>query len=380
MKLLDRYVLRNFLEPFFMCFFGFIAIWLIIDLSDNGADFIEAKASFKLIAGYYLTQLPQTILVSLPIGLLLALLFSLSRMSRTNELISMLTAGQSVFRVLIPLIFVGVAASAFALWLNWEHAPRAESIKRMALRQISKGKKAGSAEPVMAHLFRDRQNNRTWYVKYLRPGSERLDEVHITQQDADGRIMRKWYANRALYDPRQKTWTLEKGLMVEFTPEGDIADTDPFPQNTRTIKEWSETPWRVASSELNPQGLTVPELRDYLDFNADFPSAQLAPYRANLADRYALPLSCLVVVFIAAPLGIVFNRRGVVGGVAGALFIFFAMIMARGFFLALGKGQRLDPYLAPWIPNIALGLVGLVLLWFRSTNRDLPTLKLFGRK
>ena len=47
MRILDRYVLRSFLEPFLMAFFGFLAIWLIIDLSDNGSDFLEAHASFK---------------------------------------------------------------------------------------------------------------------------------------------------------------------------------------------------------------------------------------------------------------------------------------------------------------------------------------------
>jgi len=374
MKLLDRYVLRSFLEPFLICFGGFLAIWVIFDISDNSSDFIDAKASLKQVAGYYFTQLPAYILVCLPVGLLLALLYSLSRMSRSNELISMLTAGRSVLRVLAPLLGVGVLASAFCLWLNWEQAPHAESIKKVAVNQIKRGKKVGEAEAVSAHLFRDRQNNRTWYVKRLRPGSARLDGVHITQQDVEGRITRKWYAARALYDPRLKTWTLEKGMMVEFTPEGDIADTDHFPANSRTIKDWSETPWRVASSELDPQGLSVTELRDYLIFNSDFPAAQLAPYRANLADRFALPFSCFVVVLIAAPLGIVYNRRGVAGAVAGALFIFFGMIMARGFFMAMGKGMRVDPLLAPWMPDIILGLLGVVLLWFRSTNRDLPSL------
>lgn len=374
MKLLDRYVLRSFLEPFLLCFGGFLAIWLIIDLSDNGTDFLEARASLKQIAGYYFTQLPQTILISLPIGLLLALLYSLSRMSRTNEIISMLTAGRSVLRVLVPLFVVGLLASAAALWLNWEAAPRAEDIKKRALTQIRKGRKAAEAAPLEAHLFRDRQNNRTWFVRQMRAGSSRLDGVHITQQDAKGRITQKWYAERALYDPRLKTWTLEKGLHVEFTPEGQIAQRDYFPENTRTIKNWSETPWRVASSELNPQGLTVPDLRDYLAFNSDFPAVQLAPYRANLADRFALPLSCLVVVFFAAPLGIVFNRRGVVGAVGAALFIFFGMILLRGFFMAMGKGARLDPALAPWIPNLLLTAVGIVLLWFRATTRDLPSL------
>jgi len=84
MKLLDRYILRNFLEPFFMCFAGFIAIWLIIDVSDNFNDFVDAHATFRQIFGYYVTQIPQTILMSMPVGLMLALLFSLSRMSRTS--------------------------------------------------------------------------------------------------------------------------------------------------------------------------------------------------------------------------------------------------------------------------------------------------------
>lgn len=374
MKLLDRYVLRNFLEPFLMAFLGFLAIWLVIDLSDNGTDFLDAHASFKQIVGYYVTQFPATMLMSLPIGLLLGLLFALSRMSRTNELISMLTAGRSVVRIIVPLVIVGILASAFSLWLNWESAPHAEGIKKMAINQIKRGRKVGEAEPVNAHLFRDRQNNRTWYVKRLRPGSPRLDAVHIIQQDSEGRIIRKWYAARALYDPRLKTWTLEKGMMVEFTPEGDIATIDQFPANSRVIKDWSETPWRVASSELVPQGLSVPELRDYLEFNSDFPAAQLAPYRTNLSDRYAYATWCFIVVFVAAPLSIVYNRRGVVGGVAWALGIFFFLLFGRGIFLAMGKGMRIEPYFAPWVANAIVMSIGLILLWMRSTNRDLASL------
>jgi lipopolysaccharide export LptBFGC system permease protein LptF len=247
------------------------------------------------------------------------------------------------------------------------------------MNQIRKRKKLGEAELVSAHLLRDRQNGRTWYVRRMRPGAEKLEGVHITQQDATGRILRKWYATRAIYDPQHKTWTLEKGMTVDFTPEGDEGERDYFPQNSRIIRDWSETPWRVASSELDPQGLSVPELRDYMRFNSDFPAPQLAPYRTHLADRYALPFSCFVVVLIAAPLGIVYNRRGVAAAVGGALAIFFGMIMAHGFFMAMGKGMRVEPSLAPWLPNIILGFLGLMLLWFRSTNRDLPSLR-FGKK
>lgn len=359
-----------------MCFAGFIAIWLIIDVSDNFNDFVDAHATMRQIFGYYVTQVPQTIIMSLPVGLMLALLFSLSRMSRTNELISQLTAGRSVVRVLTPLITVGVMATAFCMWLNWERAPHAEGIKKNAMNQIKRGKKAGDVEPVLAHLFRDRLNNRTWYVRKMRPGSakdgNRLDGVHVTQQDESGRILKKWYASTAFYVPEKNVWKLEKGKIVEFTPEGDIADEDRFVTESRIVSDWTETPWRVASSELNPSWLSVPELRQYMVVNSDFPAVQLAPYQANLADRYALPFQCLLAVFIGAPLGIVFNRRGVVGGVAGAISLLVVMIMSHSFFVMLGKGMRLNPYFSPWIPNIGLGFIGMMLLWYRSTNRDFP--------
>ena len=45
----------------------------------------------------------------------------------------------------------------------------------------------------------------------------------------------------------------------------------------------------------------------------DFPEVRLAPYRTQLHYRWALPWVCLLVVFIAAPLGIVYNRRGILG-------------------------------------------------------------------
>jgi lipopolysaccharide export LptBFGC system permease protein LptF len=375
MNILDRYVLRSFLEPFLMCFAGFVAIWLIIDVSDNFNDFLEAHASFKTIFGYYVTQIPTTILMSLPVGLMLALLFSLSRMSRTNELISQLTAGRSVVRVLAPLIGFGLALTGFCLWLNWERAPHAEAIKKDAMQKIKRGKKATDAEPVLAHLFRDRHDNRTWYVRklQLQPGHDKIQGVHVTQQDETGRILKKWYASSVTYDPVKQEWKIEKGKIVDFKPDGDVDQQDVFLTGFRIVKDWSETPWRVASTELNPAGLSVPELHEYMKFNSDFPPVQLAPYRANLADRYALPFQCILAVFLAAPLGIVYNRRGVIGGVAGAMVLLVLMIMSHSFFVMLGKGMRLNPMFSPWIPDIGLGIIGMVLLYYRSTNRDFPT-------
>lgn len=379
MRLLDRYLLRNFLEPFVICFAGFMAIWLVFDLSGNLEDFIDAKASLKQIARFYATQVPAVVVISLPVGLLLALLFSLSRMSRSNEIISMLTAGQSMIRLLAPHIVIGLLATAVCLVLNYEWAPRAEAVKKAALEEITKGRKAGELEAVEAHLFRDRQNGRTWYVRRLRPNSPTLTGLHVTQQDEEGRIVKKWYAARAEFDVRTRTWTLRRGMTVDFDAEGDIASTDLFPSDFRVIKGWSETPWRISSSHLEAQNLSVPDLRDYLEHNDDFPAVQLAPYRTYLLHRWAFPWQCLLVVFIAAPMAIVYSRRGVIGGVAVAMILYALLLLSTYLFLALGKGHRLSAELAAWIPSVVFLIIGLVLLILRSTNRDLPRLLTFWR-
>jgi len=301
----------------------------------------------------------------------------LSRMSRANELISMLGAGVSVARVLFPLIIVGLLVTAGSLALNYKLAPHSEAIKKVVLNELMKKKYKGADYSGL--LFRNRMSSRTWYIERMRENE--LQAVHITQQDKDGNISTKYYARRAIFDPDKKIWTLERGKTVNFDAAGNILNEDLWEGGSRQLKDWSETPWRIASSNLDPQNLSVPELSDYLRFNADFPATQLAPYTTNYYYRWALPWACFAVILVAAPLGIVYSRKGVLGGVAAAIFYFFALLFVTNLFLALGKGARMPAIVAAWAPNISFALVGLCLLYLRSNNRELPTLKsLFGKR
>ncbi len=115
MRLLDRYVIRNFMQVYFYCIAGFISIWLIFDVSDNISNFIDNHIAVSLVVRYYATQIPQVLIILLPVALLLSLLFALGRMSRANEIVSMLTAGVSLPRVLLPLIGIGTGAQIVSL-------------------------------------------------------------------------------------------------------------------------------------------------------------------------------------------------------------------------------------------------------------------------
>jgi lipopolysaccharide export system permease protein len=145
---------------------------------------------------------------------------------------------------------------------------------------------------------------------------------------------------------------------------------------TLALPGWTETPYRLSSANVRAEFLGVPELREYLQFNSDFPETLLAPFHTQLQYRLALPWTCLVVVFMAAPLGIGFSRRGILAGVAIAIVLVFSMNFLIHLFLALGEGDRISPLVAAWMPNVLFAAVGLYLLHLRATNRETPNFNL----
>ena len=371
MTILDRYVLKKFLVPFLYCVIGFIAIWFVFDLSDNLQDFMLGNASFQSLWDYYASQIPEIVVMSVPIGTLLAILYSFSAMSRSNEIITMLGAGRSIVRILLPLMVVGVFLTGLTTYFNYESAPHASGIKKVLVGDIRRGAKAEKS--IRAHLFRNREDRRTWFVSRMPLSGARLTGVQIVQQDPEGSIVQQWYAREATYDSNLLQWNLTDARYVEMNTEGDILKAEL--KDLIRIDGWPETPWRIASSMLNADFLSVEELNDYLKYNSDFPASRLAPYLTHWHYRWAMPTICFLVIFVAAPCAIVYSRRGVLGGVATAIGMFFSLVFVSLVFIALGKGNRVSPAVAAWGPMFAFFLIGLFMLWMKSTNRDMPKLK-----
>jgi len=370
MRLLDRYVLRHFLQAYFYCIAAFISIWFIFDVSDNISTFLDERVSGSLIAKYYFTQVPQILVILLPVALLLALLFSLGRMSRSNEIVSMLTAGVSLPRVAAPLLLAALFTTAVSTILNYSLAPHAGYAQKKLLEDP---RRQGT---LLAQIFRNRTDNRTWFIRMFKPGENSFSTVHVVQQDANDNIMTNYIATSALYHPETGAWELQQVKVVQYDEIGNI--TSATVSGSLTMNDWSETPFRLASANVRAEYLSVPELREYLNFNSDFPQTLLAPFSTHLQYRLALPWACFVIALIATPLGIGYSRRGILSSVAAAIIIVFSMNFIVHLFLALGEGARIPDWAAAWIPNVLFGALGLVLLYYRATNREPPRLNPFG--
>ncbi len=374
MRLLDRYVIRNFVQVYFYCIAGFISIWLIFDVSDNISSFIDNHIGLSLVVRYYATQIPQVFIILLPVSLLLSLLFALGRMSRANEIVSMLTAGVSLPRVLLPLIAIGLFTVAASMALNYSLAPHAELARKTFLSEAQ----ARPARTIQGQVFRNRTDLRTWFIQSFRHGDSTFNNVQVLQQDAKDNIVTSYVAARADYRRDTKTWDLEDVRITHYDAAGNITKEEFLP--SLKIEHWSETPFRLGSANEQAEFLSLPELHEYLHFNADFPETLLAPFRTHLQYRLALPWTCLVVVCIAAPLGIGYSRRGVLSSVATAVILVFLMNFLVHFFLALGEGDRVPGWIAAWTPNILFTAIGLYLLYLRASNREPPSFNLFAAR
>jgi LPS export ABC transporter permease LptG len=364
MRLLDRYILRNFLQAYIYCIVGFISIWLIFDISDNISTFIDQNFGLIRVFHYYLTQVPQILVILLPVSLLLALLFCLGRMSRANEIVSMLTAGISIPRVLMPLIVVGLMTVWASTTLNYKLGPHAD----LARKNFVTSERARKESRIEGQIFRNRTDNRTWFVQSFRRGENNFRNIQVLQQDEHDRITTNYLAGSASYDQNKKTWELKDVKIVNYDAQGNITHEETKP--SLVLTDWSETPYRLGSANVRAEYLSVPELRDYLRFNADFPKTLLAPFATHLQYRLALPWTCLVVVLIAAPLGIGYSRRGILSSVAASIILVFSMNFLTHLFLALGEGDRVPPWTAAWTPNLIFAVIGSYLLFLRATNRD----------
>lgn len=371
-SIMDRYVIRSFGVPFLLCLAGIVSIMIIMDLGDNGGDFMEGSADIMTVLRFYVIQIPFMLVSVVDASLLLALLYALGKMSRSNEIISMLGAGRSMLRILMPLILVGCYCALVSLAFNYEWAPSAERLKDEMLQAID-SKKGSSKNKTDARNvgFMNKEDRRFWYMDRLPidlSRANRIRNIEIHEETADGKPGRQWYAKYAWWEPALKSWNFKDGRYWE---KPDSAGT---PFLLLEIAGWRETPWLIQSDQIKPEFLGVRELMAYVNTNASFSERRLAKYRTMMHSRFAIPFRCVVVVLIAAPLGIVYSRRGLLGGVAYSIFIFAAIFFLTSTFTKAGEGGYLSPATAAWLANILFAGIGAVLLYYRARNKDVSHL------
>jgi lipopolysaccharide export system permease protein len=364
MRLLDRYLLREFLAPLGYCLSGFLLLWVVQDLITELSSFQRANLQAWDIVQYYLVMLPEFIVLILPMALLLALLYSLTNHARHNEITAMRAAGISLWRLCLPYLFVGCLASVLSLALNELFVPdSAETAMRIRNRHKPPPPGAVGKNKIVNLCFTNSRDNRIWRIGIYdtRTGQMSDPVVRFTLPDGSRRLLIADRATRikgvwTFYNAREFQ---EEEMDVPLLRTNILAQ----PLFTETPEEiHSEIKISAALSTLALKGnrkadLPISEIVNYLRLHPHPPQA--AAVYTKLHGRLAMPWTCLVVVLIAAPFGAASGRRNVFVGVASSILIFFGYFFVQQFCLALGPGGTLPPWVAGWFPNLAFAVAGL---------------------
>lgn len=383
--MLQKYTLKAFVQPLVFCYATFLVLVILIDLMDNLRDFQEAKIPRSVMTGFYVDLIPYVFVMVTPASLLLATLYSLTKLSRANEIVSMLTSGLSLPQVLKPILVTAGWLSLMGMAMNYHLAPRAEGKREAVLRELSEKKQGASLATSV--MYRNEKTGRTWYIGKVPFDmiTRKMQTVTIHQTDGSGRIKTAWTSKTARWWAPNKdngeefgVWALYHG--TERIYKAGLANEEKFfdgsvMEVTRiNLKDWPETPYTIISAALLPDNLGVTDLASYIEANGSIGKEKMAPFRTHFHHRFAYPWQGFIVALMAAPLGVAFSRRGALGGIAASVLIFFALMFVNEFFMGLGKGSHIAPWLAAWAPQFIIGAIGVVLFRARALNKELPQL------
>ena len=106
MKVITRYLAREFAQYFFLGLGGFSAIYLIIEFFERINVFLYNKATWPLMGAYFLNKFPSILFQVSPAAVLLASMITLGLLARHNEVMAMKSGGVSLGFLVYPILGV----------------------------------------------------------------------------------------------------------------------------------------------------------------------------------------------------------------------------------------------------------------------------------
>lgn len=371
MRLLDRYLLRELLVPLGYCLSGFLIFWLAFLTFSEMDEFQRQGLNAGEIALYLFLTLPKTLGHVVPLGLLLALLYSLTHHARHQELTAIRCAGVSLWRLLTPYLAVGIICGLGLFLVNEVLMPRSldEADQLLTRRQRqSQAEQAWQRHVVFLDYSGGHTNVVGPFDFHALTGEMR--KARVLWHSPDGARL-ELAAERGVFSNGH--WHFFNVQQNVYAP-GQTIPTERRQTNLLALPDLTATPERIRSeikvsslSDLRiARGVSL-SLREIYEYRRWHPErGRDAALDTKWHARLAAPVTCLVVVLIAVPFAARSGRRNVFVGVASSVFLAFAYFLVQRLAEALGLSGRLVPWLAGWLPNLLFGLAGL---WLTARTR-----------
>ncbi|HEY4217099.1 MAG TPA: LptF/LptG family permease [Gemmatimonadaceae bacterium] len=226
MKIISRYVLAEHVGPFVFALSALTSLLLLQVIAKRFGDLVGKGLSWSVIAEFFILSIPYTLALTLPMAMLVAVLYAFSRLASENEITALKAGGVSTRALMMPALGFAVLLAVFMLWFNDQVLPSANHELATLQNAIFRTKPTFALRPQVINTIKESQ-------LYLQAGQ--IDEGNGVMKDvtiydvSDGNRRRTIYADsgRLALTPnmRDLTMHLYKGMML-MSPNGQAAQVD----------------------------------------------------------------------------------------------------------------------------------------------------------
>ena len=355
----DRYVLGYFLSSFCLAAFFLIGLFLTMDALGKIDEFVDAYRQLPsemrssvpgYVLRYYLLSVPFSYLQFAPFIALLAILFTGVRLSQNNELVPIVAAGVSLFRIVAPLFATAALVAGSMLLVREEVVPRIEDV-RDSLRDRLLFQRA---ERVYTSIRVPAGGGASALCNYFYPSEARVEDFILTSRgpgrltyiNAKEAVYRSGNSGTGWYltEGQRSVWAGKEPPKVERL--SFLEGYSFTPKDVYIAFKGQDSPTELSFAQLDRLSLLNPERRSYVTLLHFF---------------LTFPLMNLILPLLGLPFVLRFVSRSSAEGIAVAFLIFAAYFGIDFYLRNLGDQGSLHPLVASWLPVVLFGSLGIVL-------------------
>lgn len=354
MKILDRYILRQFIQTTIFGLITFMAIFVIIDLMENLDDFLDNNVANPIIIRYYIAFLPEIVKLMTPVAVLLASLFTTGKLAGNNELTAMKAGGMSIYRYMFPLITTAFLISAVSVYFNGWIVPYANQQKFSIERRYLNKNLESTAR---TNIYLQDGKRRIVYISYYDRAANIGTRTSI-QEFTDSTLLsiaQRWDGLQFNYDSVNSVWSMSLGRHRIITPHGETVE----PFSTYVFRDLTFTPKDIVKKLDRPEEMNYTELGEFIERQQNSGN-DVARWMVDYHNKVAFPFASVIVVLFGIPFSFGKRKGGIalqVGISAAVVFIYMVFMKISNVF---GYNGDLNPFLTAWLANIIFFVAGAV--------------------
>ena len=311
MKILDRYIAKNFLYGYCIVLFVMIGMFLTIDLFmhlDEFAELMTDHPELNLtvkdvalnIVRFYSVRTCLWFKDMSGMIIVIAAVFSLTRMTRNNELIAVMASGMSLKRILAPILLLSLFLTGLMV-MDQEYV-----IPRHAYELTRDHDELSDDEAYSIWFLGDEQGSLFCSPKYVEATQILSEPIIILRAQVEGeedvyRVTGKIVASSAVYDPQRKGWMFTEGRRITLT-EAELAGDSA--QRSEPVDFYPSTLSAMDIPVRKREGFkSLLSLRQLIELekNTGVRKTDLAELALQKYSRITDPIINLIVLMVALP-------------------------------------------------------------------------------